>query len=92
LVAASDIAPHRFIDRGSDIIKFFPVGDSEAVKSAVIELLQLSGEERASLRKRASSLISQYWDWQLIAHKTEVFLDAVVQTRTSAAGVLNGRV
>jgi len=81
LVAASDIAPHRFIDRGSDIIKFFPVGDSEAVKSAVIELLQLSGEERASHRKRASSLISQYWDWQVIAHKTEVFLDAVVQTR-----------
>ena len=80
LVAASDIAPHRFIDHGSDIIKFFPVGDSEAVKSAVIELLQLSGEERASLRKRANSLVSHYWNWQVIAHKTEIFLDSVAQT------------
>jgi glycosyltransferase involved in cell wall biosynthesis len=79
LVAASDIAPHRFIDHGSDIIKFFPVGDSEAVKSAVIELLQLSGEESASLRKRANSLISHYWDWQVIARKTELLLDAVVE-------------
>jgi glycosyltransferase involved in cell wall biosynthesis len=80
LVAASDIAPHRFIDHGSNIIKFFPVGDSEATKSAVIELLQLSGEERASLRKRANSLISRYWNWQAIAHKTEIFLDSVAQT------------
>jgi hypothetical protein len=80
LVAASDIAPHRFIDRGFNIIKFFPVGDSEAVKSAVIELLQLSGEESTSLRKRANSLISHYWDWQIIAHKTELLLDAVAQT------------
>lgn len=81
LVAASDIAPHRFIDHGSNIIRFFPVGDSEAVKYAVTELLQLSGEESAALRKRADSLISHRWDWQVIARKTELLLEAAAQTR-----------
>jgi glycosyltransferase involved in cell wall biosynthesis len=80
LVAASDIAPHRFIDRGSDIIKFFPVGDTEAVKSIVVELLQLTDKECASLRKRARSLVSQYWDWRVITHKTEILLDSVVKS------------
>jgi hypothetical protein len=79
LTAASDIAPHRFIDHGSGVIKFFPVGDSEALRSSVIELLQLSDEESASLRKRASSLISHYWDWTVIARKTEVLLDSVAR-------------
>ena len=78
-VVASDIAPHRYIDRGWDVIKFFPLGDREAMRSTVLEQLQLSAEERESLRKRASSLISSYWDWKVIASKTEVLLEAVAQ-------------
>jgi glycosyltransferase involved in cell wall biosynthesis len=81
LVAASDIAAHRFIDHRSDIIKFFPVGDSGAIRSAVLELLQLSAKESSSLRHRANSLISRYWNWKTIAHKTEVILEAVAQMR-----------
>ena len=78
LVAATDIEPHRFIDRGANVIKFFNVGDSHVIKSTVLALLDLSDAERASIRERANELITQYWQWSVIAHKTELFLKSVV--------------
>lgn len=78
LIAASDIEANRFVDRGSNVIKFFSVGDGEALKSAVIELLRLSETESADIRKRARELVTRYWHWNVIAHKTEIFLRSVV--------------
>lgn len=76
LVAASDIGPHRFIDQSSNVINFFPVGDVEALGSAVVELLRLPDDERASIHKRARALITRQWQWSKIARKTELFLES----------------
>ncbi len=77
LVAATDIGPHRFIDHGFDVIRFFSVGDSYALKSAVVDLLALSDAERSELRERASQLLTRHWQWSVIAHKTELFLRSI---------------
>ncbi len=74
LVAATDIGPHRFIDRGFNVITFFSVGDSQALKDAVTQLLALSDAERDKLDERATLLITQHWAWSVIAHKTELYL------------------
>ena len=78
LVAASDIGAHRFIDQGSNVIKFFTVGDSEAVRSAVFKLLRLPNAEGARIRTQAHALITNCWQWHTIAHKTELFLESAV--------------
>ena len=74
LVAASDIGPHRFIDQGFNVIRFFSVGDTKALMNTVTELLTLSDVERNELYQRANQLITQHWQWSAIAHKTELFL------------------
>jgi glycosyltransferase involved in cell wall biosynthesis len=81
LVAASDISSHRFIDQSSDVIKFFSVGDVEALRSAVAELLSLPDDERASIQKRARALLTQHWQWPKIARKTELFLESAIDLR-----------
>ena len=78
LVTATDIEPHRLIDQGANVIKFFNVGDSHGIKSSVLALLDLSEAERASIRERADELISQCWQWSVIARKTELFLKSVL--------------
>ena len=78
LVAASDIPAHRFVDQGSNVIKFFTVGDSKAIKSSVIELLRLKNTEREKIRQRARALITEHWQWREIARKTELILESVV--------------
>ena len=78
LVAASDIPAHRFVDQGSNVIQFFPVGDDEAVRSAVVGLLRLSKADRENIRERARALIAQHWQWQKIACKTEDLLKSVI--------------
>jgi glycosyltransferase involved in cell wall biosynthesis len=78
LVAATDIGPHRYIDQSSNVIKFFSVGDKEALKSAVVELLRLPDDERADIQKQARALITQHWQWPVIARKTELILESVV--------------
>ncbi|MCJ7639288.1 MAG: glycosyltransferase, partial [Euryarchaeota archaeon] len=78
LVAASDIPAHRFVDQGSNVIKFFTVGDSKAIRSSVIELLRLQNTEREKIRQRARALITQHWQWREIARKTELILESVV--------------
>jgi len=78
LVAASDIGPHRFIDQRSNVIKFFSVGDVEALRFAVAELLSLPDDERANIQKRARALLTQHWQWPKIARKTELFLESAV--------------
>ncbi|MDD1721225.1 MAG: glycosyltransferase family 4 protein [Euryarchaeota archaeon] len=77
LVAATDIGPHRFIDRGFNVIRFFSVGDSQALKEAVTKLLVLSDAERTELHRRANQLITQYWQWSVIAQKTDLFLRSI---------------
>lgn len=77
LVAATDIGPHRFIDRGFNVIRFFSVGDSQALKDAVTKLLALSDAERSELCDRANQLITQHWQWSVIAHKTDLFLRSI---------------
>ncbi len=77
LVAATDIGPHRFIDRGFNVITFFSVGDTQALKDAVTKLLALSDTECDALHERATRLISQHWEWPVIAHKTELFLRSI---------------
>jgi len=77
LVAASDIPAHRFVDQGSNVIEFFPVGDSETIRSTVIALLRLANTERENIRQRARALITQHWQWQNIARKTELILESV---------------
>ncbi len=76
-VAATDIGPHRFIDQGSDVIRFFGVGDSHALKDTVTKLLALSDAERNELCERANQLILQRWQWSAIAHKTNLFLKSI---------------
>jgi glycosyltransferase involved in cell wall biosynthesis len=78
LVAASDIPAHRFVDQGSNVIQFFPVGDEKAVRSAVEGLLSLSKADREHISERARALITQHWQWQKIARKTEIFLESVI--------------
>jgi glycosyltransferase involved in cell wall biosynthesis len=78
LVAASDIPAHRFVDQGSNVIQFFPVGDEKAIRSAVEGLLSLSKADRENTRERARALITQHWQWQKIARKTEIFLESVI--------------
>jgi glycosyltransferase involved in cell wall biosynthesis len=78
LVAASDIPAHRFVDQGSNVIRFFTVKDSKAIRSSVIELLSLPNIEREIIRKRARALITQHWQWSEIARKTELILESIV--------------
>ncbi len=77
LVAATDIGPHRFIDRGFNVIQFFTVGDSQALKDTVIKLLALSDRERSEFCERGNQLITQHWQWSSIARKTALFLRAI---------------
>jgi glycosyltransferase involved in cell wall biosynthesis len=78
LVAASDIPAHRFVDQGSNVIKFFTIGDSKAIRSSVIELLRLPNTESENIRQRARALITQHWQWREIARKTELILESIV--------------
>ncbi len=77
LVAATDIGPHRFIDSGSNVIKFFSVGDNQALKDAVIHLLTLSDAERIERCERGKQLIAQHWQWSVIARKADLFLRSI---------------
>jgi len=79
LVTASDIGAHRFVDRGSDLIKFFDTGDRAAIKSAVTELLNLSDRDVSKMQARGIELIKKYWLWESVARKTEVLLKSVVR-------------
>jgi glycosyltransferase involved in cell wall biosynthesis len=79
VVAASDIGPHRFVDQGSNVITFFPVGDSNAIRATIVELLRLPDSESANIRKRGRALVTKYWQWHTIAHKTEVFVRSGIE-------------
>ena len=78
LVAASDIGAHRFVDRGSGTIQFFDVGDSIEIKSVVTELLNLSDRDISTKQSQGIELVKRYWQWKLVARKTEILLKSVV--------------
>lgn len=79
LVAVSDIGAHRFVDHGSDVIQFFDMGDSTAIKSIVTALLNLSDRDVSKMQTRGIELIQRYWLWESVARKTEVLLKSVVR-------------